>query len=391
MLCAIASSMFRKGLTSAAALLALTAIPARADAPLPGVFVPAGELAQADDLITATALPDGGVLTCDSTTCQRFSPSAGTWSNPLVMQDQHVEHTATALLDGRVLIAGTAWNTTNHPSAELFDPVTDRFSTTGAMVAPRFGAAALRLQSGEVLIAGGRDTLHGSVPMASAEIYSPTSGTFRSTGSMASTREGFTATLLSDGRVLVTGGVSATGGFLASAEIYSPATGTFATVAGGMTQPRYEHAAVLLADGRVLIAGGWSYYYSSTRPVASAEIFDPSTNTFSALSASMTDSREGLAMALLPSGLVLAAAGFDAHNEVLNNADVFDPASGSFTRLPTTLQVAAESPATALLADGRVLVAGGASGNGGFVASASLFVPDRVFAEGFEAAVGSSP
>lgn len=371
--------------------MALAAGSPQAADPLPGVFVPASSMAQADDYATATPLTDGRVLVCDSTTCQRFAPSTSTWDNPLVMQDQHVEHTATALPDGRVLIAGTDWDTTSHPSAELFDPTTDRFSTTGAMVAPRYGAAAVRLPSGEVLIVGGRDALNSSVPLASAEIYSPTSGTFRATGSMASTREGFTATLLSDGRVLVTGGVSATVGFLASAEIYNPATGTFATVAGGMTQPRYEHAAVMLADGRVLIAGGWSYYYSSTRPVASAEIFDPSTNTFSALSASMTDSREGLAMTLLPSGLVLVAAGFDAHNEVLNNADVFDPASGSFTRLPSTLQVAAESPATALLADGRVLVAGGASGRGGFVTSADLFVPDRVFAEGFEAAVGSLP
>lgn len=309
----------------------------------------------------------------------------------MTMLDQHVQHTATALADGRVLIAGTAWDTTSHPSAELFDPTTGQFSITGAMVAPRYGATAVRLPSGEVLIVGGFDALHGSALLASAEIYSPTSGTFRATGSMASALMGFAATALSDGRVLVTGGALASGAYLASAEIYDPGTGTFATVPGGMTQPRYEHAAVALADGRVLIAGGWSFYYGSMRPVATAEVFDPATNTFSALSASMTDARESLVMTLLPSGLVLAAAGFDASNEVLNTAEVFDPASATFTRLSTTLQVAAESPATALLADGRVLVAGGANGSGGFVTSADLFVPDRVFADGFETAISPPP
>jgi hypothetical protein len=151
-----------------------------------------------------------------------------------------------------------------------------------------------------------------------------------------------------------------------------------------MTQPRYQHAAALLADGRVLVAGGWSYYFTSLRPTASAEIFDPVSGAFSAIAASMTDSRESLILTLLPSGLVLAAAGYDASNEVLNTAEVFDPSKGTFALLPTTLHAAVEAPATAALADGRVLVAGGSNGAGGYVVAANLFVPDRVFAGGFE-------
>jgi hypothetical protein len=361
----------------------LIADQAQAGAPLPGVFMPAGAMAQADDFPTATALPDGRVLVCDSTACQHFDPATNAWSAPTAMLNQHAEHTATALADGRVLIAGVGWITPGEPSAEIFNPATGQFTATGGMLTPRFSAVAVRLASGEVLVMGGYDANDGSTVLASAEIYSPTTGIFRATGAMATARIGFTATVLNDGRVLVAGGFLS-GLYLANAEIYSPQTGTFTAVAGGMTQPRYQHAAALLADGRVLVAGGWSYYFTSMRPTASAEIFDPATGAFSALAASMTDSRESLMLTLLPSGLVLAAAGYDASNEVLDTAEVFDPSTATFTRLPTTLHAAVEAPATASLADGRVLVAGGSNGAGGYVVSADLFVPDRVFAGGFE-------
>ena len=79
-----------------------------------------------------------------------------------------------------------------------------------------------------------------------------------------------TATLLSDGRVLITrgyGGQPAPG----SAELYDAATGVF-TPAGNMTTARTSHTATLLQDGRVLIAGGFG---PTPNPTASAELYQP--------------------------------------------------------------------------------------------------------------------
>lgn len=155
------SAFLRKGFLAAIALFALAARPTNVVASLAlGVFVPAGSLQQVDDLATASSSPDGRVLACDATACQRFDPVSGNWDSPILMTDQHAVHTATALVNGRVLITGTAWqDTSSHPSAELFDPATSGFLPPGAMVTPRYAATAVRLLSGDVLVMSGRDML----------------------------------------------------------------------------------------------------------------------------------------------------------------------------------------------------------------------------------------
>jgi hypothetical protein len=115
---------------------------------------------------------------------------------------------------------------------------------------------------------------------------------------MATPRGGQTATLLSDGRVLVVGGFGANEpGWEASAETYDPVSGRF-TPSGSLTIPRRKQTATLLPDGRVLIAGGESGLSGIARmfptttsdlsSLASAELFDPKSGTFS-LTGSMTD------------------------------------------------------------------------------------------------------
>jgi len=165
--------------------------------------------------------------------------------------------TATALDDGRVLLVGGYFQDIPITSVDLYDPQTEAFTATGPMATARGFDTATRLDDGRVLIAGGNPgnwDFTGPL-IASAELYDPTTGTFSLTGSMTTARDFHVATLLRDGRVLVTGGSrygmdSASGQFLTAAEIYDPKTGTF-SVTGSMKTPRASHTATLLSDGRL--------------------------------------------------------------------------------------------------------------------------------------------
>lgn len=111
-------------------------------------------------------------------------------------------------------------------------------------------------------------------------------GTFTVTGSMLTGRAWHTATLLSNGKVLIAGGFSQVGltiEGLSSAELYDPATGSFSAT-GSMSVPRVSHTATLLPDGRVLIAGGYAGFTNqeAAGATSSAELYDSVTGTFTA-------------------------------------------------------------------------------------------------------------
>jgi hypothetical protein len=277
-------------------------------------------------------------------------------------------HTATRLLDGRVLIAGGGV-----ASAELYDPASQMFTaTTGSMTIARSAHCATLLANktlpnyGKVLVTGG-----GS---QTAELYDPAVGTFTATtGSMVALRLGQTATLLQNGQVLIAGGETA------SAELFNPSTATF-TATGSMTVSRSAHSATLLPDGRVLIAGGVQDVGRGTVPIplspgaASAELYDPATGTFTA-TGSMSEGRTGHTATLLDDGIVLVT-GTD------NTAELFSPGAGTFSGVGA-LSTGYGATAT-LRTNGTVLVAGGhpylslataqlfAPESGGFVATGSL-------------------
>ena len=318
----------------------------------------------------------------------RPSPTPGASINPSptaqitgAMLTGRQIHTATVLLDGRVLVAGGYTDIeTALSSAELYDPASSRFSPTGSLAAARGEHTATRLADGRVLITGGGPASWVSPVgryLASAELYDPATGTFSPTGSMSSTREDQTATLLSDGRVLIAGGDDAGSHAVASAELYDPTTGTFSPT-GPMTTARGFHTATLLEDGRVLMVGGDNAAWSSGPFLASAELYDPTTGTFTA-TGSLAVGRQYHTATRLSDGRVLITGGGGGDGGTsLGSAEIYDPTTGTFTATGSMTAGRIYQTAT-LLADGRVLIAGGLpngrdyAANPQFLASAEVF------------------
>jgi hypothetical protein len=331
---------------------------------------------------TATLLSNGtvlitGGLTASATTpptistlasAELYDPTTLAFAATGNMTTSRAYHTATLLNNGQVLISGGADSTgAELASAELYDPTTGVFMATGSMSTGRAAHTATLLSNGKVLITGGYDP---SGPSASAELYDPTTGMFTPTGSMSTARESHTATLLSNGKVLIAGGGNSMSGELASAELYDPSTGTFSTT-GSMTDPRYSHTATLLNTGKVLVAGGYGPMPTcSTAPVLNtAELYDPTTGTFTA-TGSMNTPRFNHTATLLNNNIVLLAAGdrgpiynlecnpLVADPHILPSADLYDPTAGTFSHADDLIAERELHTAT-LLNDGTVLIAGG--------------------------------
>ena len=276
------------------------------------------------------------------------------------MHSARAAHTATALPDGRVLLAGGLTDRENDlAGAEVYDPASERFSPTDPMHTPRQSHTATLLPDGKVLLAGGYDA-RGTY-LSSAEIYDPARGTFTPAGTMQGARAGHVAVRLSDGRVLLAGGVGTGWTFLSSAEVYDPATGVF-TPTGSMDLPRESHAAVRLADGRVLVVGGHRGRRADIELYTSAEVYDPATGTFSA-AGEMTVRRHKHDAVLLADGRVLITGGTDErdHGGRYTSAEILDPHTGLAVRTGAMrLPRYKHAGTSVVLPDGRVLVAGGA-------------------------------
>ena len=191
------------------------------------------------------------------------------------------------------------------------------------------------------------------VAIAASPVVASSAG-FKTTGSMNVARDGQTATLLTNGEVLVAGGLNFTTGFLASSEVFNPATGKW-TLAGNLSIARYDHSAVLLSNGQVLVAGGLDpNVCCKVATLATAELFNPVTGEWTP-TGSMSTGRENFVLIALPNGEALAAGGNTYPG--LTSAELFNPATGTWTATGST-NVGLVGSGAVLLPDGEVFAVG---------------------------------
>ncbi len=231
------------------------------------------------------------------------------------------------------------------------------FSATGSLQVGRYGSAATTLCDGRVLVAGG-DTAGGQA--TTAEIYQPSTGTWVAAAPLNVARSSHSSTLLADCRILVAGGGS--GAQRGSAEIYDPGTDTWTEVAS-MNVGRHGHSAFRLPDGRVLVAAGGVPVPGDTAGTASAELFDPSTGSWTA-TGSLATGRLNHAAAQLADGRVVVAGGMPHGGGYFgpgfDTAEVYDPSTGAWAYTASPMATPRRGfHSLTRLDDGRLLVAGG--------------------------------
>jgi hypothetical protein len=241
----------------------------------------------------------------------------------------------------------------------LRDPL-NGWVPTGDLNTPRSGHTATLLSDGRVLVAGGRGP--GNTALSSAELYDPATGTWTVTGSLSRPRSAHTATLLPNGKVLVVGGEDLYGeeygptlGLAGTAELYDPATGMWSPT-GNLNTPRFAFTATLLTTGKVLVAGGVD---NSDASLNSSELYDPEIGTWS-FTGDLITARFDHTATLLEDGTVLAVAGWtdDFFQTVTSDVELYDPITGSWSSA-AGLHLARVLHTATRLQDGRVLVVGG--------------------------------
>jgi hypothetical protein len=248
----------------------------------------------------------------------------------------------------------------------LLDP---SWNSAGNMTRLRWLAAATLLQNGKVLVSGGET--NGFVTTATAELYDPVTRTWAATGSMQSPRRQHRSLRLPNGNAMVSGGTESTTFFVwATTERYDSSSGTWAPLAT-MAHQRWQHTVTLLSTGNVLVAGG------TLSQTPKAELYNPSTNVFSPTT-DMLSVQQGHTATLLNNGRVLVVGNDPSPSEI--HAQIYNPTNATWTAT-SPVAVRRMNHTATLLANGTVLVAGGmwpGGQFGDFVASRAAEIYDPV-------------
>ncbi|MGO8802538.1 Kelch repeat-containing protein [Candidatus Binatus sp.] len=283
---------------------------------------------------------------------------------------------------GDVLLAGGYNGHQVTAAAEFFDPLTERFSRTcNKMSAPRVRAQAIVVVNpppgeNQILVFGG-----GGVPLLTTDVWNPITDKFQSGPTMEADTQLGSVVELADGRSLVTVG-DGYGDTSDRAMIYDPATNQFTLLEQHMISRRSAAAAALISgcacpnEGKVLIAGGLSNFPKETF-IATAELFDPATNSFAPTGNLQTAVLNGTATAL-SDGTILIAGGSDGSYS-LNSAEIYDPSTETFAFTATNMNMYRQLHTATRLEDGTVLIAGGIYSHAGApsnsLSSAEIYNP----------------
>lgn len=235
----------------------------------------------------AVRLDNGKVFICGGfdeagkplQTAELYDPQTKVFTAVAPMNQPRAGHTATLMWNKQVLIVGGRVDLNGNEIStipEVYDPPSNGFTVIGNPNSPRSYHTATALEDGTVLLAGG--VLAGGSVTDTAEIYFPNNATFQQVGGLQQARYSHSATLLAGGKVLIAGGQNNSAGSEATAEIFDPVSKTFSTVLSSMVTPRSNHTATGLANGKVFLAGGLDARSHSS--ISTTEIFDPSNNTF---------------------------------------------------------------------------------------------------------------
>jgi N-acetylneuraminic acid mutarotase len=271
---------------------------------------------------TATLLPNGKVLVAGginesgtvTNTAELYDPVTETWSNTGGLHWPRVSHTVTLLPNGKVLVTGGIARPSDVlQTAEVYDPRTGLWTATGDMNMPRWLHTATLLPSGEVLVAGGASGLSIASFLYTAELYDPVTQTWRTTSDANSHFISAAALLLPNGKVLVSQGGK-------QSELYDPPRRTWTPTGKVLADREQGYTTTLLSNGKTLLAGGYNY----DSPVGT-EIYDSASGMWSS-SGKMNTGRYGHTATLLSNSMVLVAGGAQEDSTVaISSAELFQP------------------------------------------------------------------
>lgn len=236
------------------------------------------------------------------------------------------------------------------------------WSTLASVHTARDGHTATLLSNGNVVVAGGENNNN---VISSTEVYNPTTSSWTVSGNLNVARANAGAVILPSGSVLVAGGCTSNcqSGTTGSAELFNSVSGTW-TSTGSMTQARTYFGLVLMPSGKVLAAGGCTGLSANgcTAVTRKAEVYDPSTGKWTP-TGSMVAARGSLTATVLPNGMILVAGGLNAAGTALASAELYNPSTGKWTATGK-MNVARDEHTATLLATGNVIVVGGENATG---------------------------
>ncbi len=347
------------------------------------VWQAAGSMSTARMDHTATLLPDGDVLVAGGyrstvstlggpqngtqplASVELYHPSTNTWSNAAPMATARADHTATLLASGKVLVTGGYGSAGVLTSTELYDPASNTWSARAALPAGRWGQTATLLLNGKVFVFGGSNTSSSNTPIAAGEFYDPVANTWTATSPIGPIGHLADGTIFHTATRLLDGRVLIAGTDSSSLypAIYDPTFDRWDYIESGLSGVSFPATpqSVLLDSGRALMEGLGHADLVTPAPGQAQQVTPIETRP----NATLVDT-----LVKLPDGRVLAVGGDDVQssgNSLIDvpvaSAEVYDPVSSVWA--PDTPMLSARARHTAtVLPDGSVLVVGGANASG---------------------------